>query len=133
MRVFVDSSALVAILAREDDALPLSEKLDDFEAALTSPIVVFESALALVRIKKSAFPEAQRDIAEFLAEASIAVVAITEKESDLAVDAHARFGKGRHRAALNMGDCFSYACARVHRVPLLCKGDDFIHTDIRIA
>ena len=41
--------------------------------------------------------------------------------------------KGRHRAALNMGDCFAYACAKMNRVPLLCKGDDFVHTDIRIA
>lgn len=50
-----------------------------------------------------------------------------------AIDAFARFGKGRHPAALNMGDCFAYACARVHRVPLLYKGDDFSLTDIERA
>jgi ribonuclease VapC len=61
------------------------------------------------------------------------VVSMDRHIADLALDAHRRFGKGRHKAALNMGDCFSYACAKAHRVPLLCKGDDFIHTDIRIA
>ncbi|WP_446721531.1 type II toxin-antitoxin system VapC family toxin [Methylobacterium sp. DCY52] len=47
--------------------------------------------------------------------------------------AHARYGKGRHPARLNLGDCFAYACARVHRVPLLYVGDDFPQTDIRPA
>ena len=64
----------------------------------------------------------------------IAVVEISEDTSNLALIAFDRFGKGRHRAALNMGDCFSYACARKALVfRSLFKGNDFIHTDIRIA
>jgi ribonuclease VapC len=133
MNVFVDSSALVAILTREADADKLSNKLDLFGKAITSPVVIFESVLAIARKKESALPEAQRDIADFFAAASIEVVDITEQTSDLALSAFDQFGKGRHKAALNMGDCFSYACAKMHRVPLLFKGDDFIHTDIRIA
>jgi ribonuclease VapC len=133
MNVFVDSSALVAILTREADADKLSNKLDLFGKAITSPVVIFESVLAITRKKESALPETQRDIADFCAAASIEVVDITEQTSDLALSAFDQFGKGRHKAALNMGDCFSYACAKMHRVPLLFKGDDFIHTDIRIA
>jgi len=49
---------------------------------------------------------------------------------ELALDAYARYGKGRHRAALNMGDCFAYACAKANRAKLLYKGDDFVHTDL---
>jgi ribonuclease VapC len=51
----------------------------------------------------------------------------------LAIDAFARYGKGRHPAALNMGDCFSYACAKSRALPILCKGDDFARTDVICA
>lgn len=65
--------------------------------------------------------------ADFIREASTKFVAIDEEIGQLAIDAFARFGKGRHRAALNMGDCFSYACAKFTGAKLLCMGDDFIH------
>ena len=131
MNAFVDSSALVAILTREEDADALSDRLDGIGSACTSPVVIFETVLALARKKQYSLPEAQREIAEFFAAAQIEIVEITGHASDLAIAAFDRFGKGRHKAALNMGDCFSYACAKVHKVPLLYKGDDFIHTDIR--
>lgn len=54
-------------------------------------------------------------------------------ESEMAVDAYAQFGKGRHSAKLNMGDCYSYACAKVNKAKLLFKGDDFTKTDIQSA
>jgi ribonuclease VapC len=60
-------------------------------------------------------------------------VPITDRDSDLAIVALKQFGKGRHRAKLNMGDCFAYACARRHSLPLLFKGDDFSQTDIEAA
>ena len=65
--------------------------------------------------------------------AGVECVSIDAKIGSVALDAFARYGKDRHRAALNMGDCFSYACAKVHRVPLLCKGGDFKLTDIKLA
>ena len=133
MRVFVDSSALVAMLTREEDAEIVAGKLVKFESALISPIVIFESALAISRKDNSTLIEAQDDVADFVNSEKIVVVEITEDTSSLALIAFDRFGKGRHKAALNMGDCFSYACARQHHVPLLFKGNDFIHTDIRIA
>ncbi len=133
MKVFVDSSALVAMLTREEDTEVLAGKLVKFELALTSPIVIFEFALAIARKNNSTLIEAQDDVSDFINSEKIAVVEISEDTSNLALIAFDRFGKGRHMAALNMGDCFSYACARQHHVPLLFKGDDFIHTDIRIA
>ena len=60
-------------------------------------------------------------------------VTIGEREFELAAQAYAEFGKGRHPAALNMGDCFAYACAKANRAALLFKGDDFEKTDIRAA
>lgn len=133
MKVFVDSSALVAILTREEDVEIVAAKLVKFESAMTSPIAIFESALAIARKSNSAIVEAHDDVSDFVSSEKIEIVEISEDTSSLALIAFDRFGKGRHKAALNMGDCFSYACARQHHVPLLFKGDDFIHTDIRIA
>jgi len=70
---------------------------------------------------------------EFAEEAELRLAAIGEREFDLALQAFSRFGKGRHPARLNMGDCFAYACAKFHGVPLLFKGDDFALTDIDAA
>lgn len=62
-----------------------------------------------------------------------AVVNIGEPEFEIAADAYAHFGRGRHPAALNMGDCYAYACAKVNRANLLFKGTDFSKTDIKAA
>ena len=70
---------------------------------------------------------------QFLDVAKALIISIDDQIGVEALNAFSRFGRGRHKAALNMGDCFSYACAKVHRVPLLSKGNDFIHTDIRFA
>jgi ribonuclease VapC len=72
-------------------------------------------------------------VAEFLREAEMACVEIGQAELDAALEAMTRFGKGRHPAQLNMGDCFAYACAKTRGEPLLFKGDDFSRTDIAIA
>jgi ribonuclease VapC len=72
-------------------------------------------------------------ILRFLLASGIRIVPIGATESHEALTAHARFGKGRHPARLNLGDCFAYACAQVHGVPLRFVGDDFLRTDIRPA
>lgn len=69
----------------------------------------------------------------FFSEFSIRIEPITVDEAMLARQAFVLFGKGRHEAALNFGDCFTYALAKAFREPLLCKGSDFIHTDLEIA
>jgi ribonuclease VapC len=70
------------------------------------------------------------DISAFVAARGIAIVPIGERESAFALDAHRRFGKGRHPAGVNFGDCFAYACAKTNNARLLYKGDDFTHTDL---
>src|SRR5438105_3023959 len=79
-------------------------------------------------------PIASRRVDEFLEEAEIAIEAVDAEQAKLARAAYRDFGKGSgHPAQLNFGDCFSYALARSRREPLLFKGDDFVHTDIRSA
>ncbi len=78
-------------------------------------------------------PAARAHIHKFLTVADIHYVEIAEREFECAADAHAHYGKGRHPAALNMGDCFAYACAKSHNAKLLFKGDDFTKTDILAA
>jgi ribonuclease VapC len=75
----------------------------------------------------------RRDLERLLDIVRIEVVSVTPQHAQIAIEAFRRFGRGRHRAALNIGDCFSYALAKASDLPLLFKGDDFIHTDIRPA
>jgi ribonuclease VapC len=133
LSVFVDASALVAILAGEDDAESLANRLEAFPSGFVSPIVIFETTLALSRLRGIPRIVAKQVTEDFLRRSNLTLLSIDAAVSDAAIAASEIFGKGLHKARLNMGDCFSYACAKVLEVPLLCKGDDFIHTDIRIA
>ncbi len=78
-------------------------------------------------------PEAQQVVRDYFALASIQAVAVSPEAADGAIKAFDRFGKGRHPAGLNFGDCFTYACARSYRMPLLFRGIDFARTDISAA
>jgi ribonuclease VapC len=131
--MFVDASAVVAILTYEPEKGLLSAKLESSERVLTSPMAIYEAVMGVARKVNCGFQEARRSVSAFLREAEAETIVVDEAIGHAAIDAFERFGRGRHRAGLNMGDCFAYACAKAHRVPLLCKGDDFIHTDIRIA
>ncbi len=132
--MFVDTSAVVAILKREDGAELLVERIDQADQRITAPHVRLESVMVLA----SRFDRDPRDMQHifdaFLAEANIRVVAIDDETARLAVEAFARFGKGRgSKAQLNFGDCLSYAVARCADVPMLFKGEDFAHTDVVAA
>ncbi len=131
--MFVDASALVAILDREPEAQELAAKIAEARDVFYSGLSQFEAALGLARLQGISVHLAASKIAELMDSANAQTVAITAEVGGLAIEAHDRFGKGRHKARLNMGDCFAYACAKAQRVPLLCKGDDFQHTDIQIA
>lgn len=132
--MFVDASAIVAILSQEPEADAFSDAIERSGKAITSPIAVFEATLALCRMRHAAVEEAAADVNEFLAIASVRCVSITAGQTREALDAFARYGKGRgHPAQLNLGDCFAYAVARDQDVPLLFKGDDFSQTDIKSA
>jgi ribonuclease VapC len=131
--MFVDASAIVAILVRENDASRFLGRLGQTRKIYVSPMSLYEATLGVARARDIAVQEAEAAIEAFVAEIGAEIVAIDASIGRGAVDAFMRFGKGRHRAALNLGDCFAYACARYLGVPLLCKGDDFPHTDIPIA
>ena len=133
MTVFVDASALIAIIAQEPDALPLAECLQDDPDRLSSSVAVWETMAGLCRSYGMTVEAARARVRLFLDALGIRITAIGEQEFDLAADAYARFGKGRHPAALNMGDCFAYACARAHGAKLLFRGGDFSQTDIPAA
>ncbi len=132
--MFVDASAIVAILTGEPEADSLTDALDAARLPITSAIAIFEAVLGLCRERYASVAEAQDDVREFLEISGIRTVPIAGSEADTALDAFARYGKGRgHPAGLNMGDCFAYAAAKNHRASLLFKGDDFTTTDIRPA
>lgn len=131
--MFVDASAAIAVLTDEDDAEMLVQKLEQAQRVLMSPLALYETVAGLARKRDCPVEEAQALVDLFVAEVRAEVVDISPEIGRVAVEAFAMFGKGRHRADLNMGDCFAYACARGHGVPLLFKGNDFIHTDIDTA
>lgn len=131
--MFVDASAWVAIILREPERERLRMALADAEAILTSPLAIWETVRAVTRETKDPVDVVSARLMGILASIDAHIVEIGAEEGRLALDAHARFGKGVHPARLNMGDCFSYACAKVHGVPLLYKGEDFALTDIEAA
>ncbi|MBN8996016.1 MAG: type II toxin-antitoxin system VapC family toxin [Rhizobiales bacterium] len=129
--MFVDASALVAILLREPDRRMLLAALDPHARRFTSPLAIYETVAAIMRQRGFAKDGAELRVARLLTAANIVVVEITEEIGRAALDAFDRYGKGRgHPAQLNMGDCFSYAAARVLAVPLLYKGEDFATTEL---
>ncbi len=128
--MFIDASAIVAILARESDGAALSARLERATGIQTSPIAVYEAVLGLARAGNIAIADAMAMVDRFLEEAEVEVAPITAATAQAALRAFDRFGKGRHPAGLNLGDCFAYARARELGAPLLYKGDDFSRTDI---
>ncbi len=133
MTVFVDASALIAMIAGEGDAADLADRLEAEEARLCSAVSVWETVAGLCRSYAVSVEATRSMVRSFLAHHNFRFVTISEQEFDIATDAYSHFGKGRHPAALNMGDCYAYACAKANRAKLLFKGDDFTKTDIETA
>lgn len=131
--MFVDASAICGILFQERDADELIAKLQRPGRRLISAMVIFEVVVALSRETNGDVVGARRRVKRFMEIYDITLVAIGPAEQEIALDAFDRYGKGRHPARLNMGDCFAYACARTHGAPLLFKGDDFSRTDVAVA
>lgn len=123
----IDTSALVAMLTDEPGA-------PDFEAAVEfDPVRLMSTAsyLEAAIVIETRFGESGgRELDLWLHRAGVNLVAVDADQADAARAAYRRFGKGRHRAGLNYGDCFAYALAKTSGQPLLFKGDDFAHTDI---
>jgi ribonuclease VapC len=132
--VFVDASAIVAILTEEADAKVLAEALESAHEPITSPVAVWEAAASVSRKTGRRAETELPDILAFLDAAEVRIAPIDMVIAAIAVIAFDRFGRrSGHRADLNVGDCFAYAFAKQHSVPLLYKGKDFGFTDVQRA
>lgn len=132
--MFIDTSAIVALLAGEPDAARYAGLIDRAGMPLTSGLVVLEAAMRLSSMLDLDPILVETRIRVLLDDAGITVVPIDGETATAAVAAFAAYGKGRgHPAQLNLADCLSYAYARTHSVPLLFKGNDFSTTDIQAA
>ena len=128
--MILDSSAVVAILRDEPEAAVIAEAMFRARTCRISAVNFVESAVV---IDSARDPIASRRFDDFFREAPIVVEPVTLQQARIAREAYRDFGKGRHRAGLNFGDCFAYALAKAAREPLLFKGDDFRHTDVESA
>jgi ribonuclease VapC len=132
--IVVDASAIVAILTGEPEVDALTEALERASEITTSPVAVYEATLGLVRVLRRSVEDAETDVTEFLRLARVVVQPIQPETVHVALEAFARYGKGRgHPARLNLADCFIYAQAKVGGASLLCKGEGFSMTDIESA
>jgi ribonuclease VapC len=145
--MFLDASAIIAILTGEDDAGYLVAKIETARKELYySPISAYEAVIGLARKKSVAvngehvstppalIDEVEAVVFAFLADIKAVEMAIEPGVGRAAIKAARQFGRAtEHPAQLSFGDCFAYACARAHRLPLLFKGDDFSQTDIETA
>ena len=123
----LDSSALIAVLFAEPGYLDLVDRMLDADHVRVGAPTLAETSLVLAGRRRS---PAAGEVEELVREMAITVVSFGEAEWRAAVDAFVRFGRGRHRAALNFGDCLAYASAAVAGDTLLFVGDDFRQTDI---
>lgn len=128
--MIVDSSALLAILFSESDAGIYAHAIAQAESCHISAANYVEVAIVVEMQTKST---GSRQFDAFFRRAGIIIQPVTEEQAHLARQACTDFGKGRHPAGLNFGDCFAYALARATGEPLLFKGEDFKKTDILSA
>ncbi|MEH3048393.1 type II toxin-antitoxin system VapC family toxin [Sphingomonas adhaesiva] len=133
MKVFVDASAIVAMIGREPEATAFGRVISHSSQCITSPIAWWEAVRAIARVRRVDMDEAKTLVEDFLRDANVEWVDINDTDANAAIDAHARFGKGVHPAGLNMGDCFAYASTRRHADTILFKGEDFARTDLKDA
>lgn len=129
VKIVVDSSVVIAILTRESDAEAWLGQLASASGLCISAVNAFETRIVLEMGKR--LDPARFD--DLLSRWKIDIVPFDEPLSDLAFEAYRRFGKGRHPARLNMGDCAAYALAKARGWPLLYKGEDFAQTDVERA
>lgn len=128
--MIVDSSVVVAILGNEPEAPFLEAALANAPTRRISAANYVEASVVVDRRRDPVF---SRKLDELIRDAQIIVDPVTTQQAYLARDAYRDFGKGRHRAGLNFGDCFAYALAKDKGEPLLFKGDDFRKTDVEVA
>lgn len=124
----IDSSALIAILFDEPERLELESLINSDPLRLISAVTKLEAGMVMVRQRGSAEP-----LDRLLATISARIIPFDDHQADIAREAFTRYGKGRHEAGLNFGDCAAYALAVAEGEPLLFKGRDFSATDVEVA
>ncbi len=125
----IDSSILVALLLREPEADAFLAAIENAPTRLVSTATILETSMVILgRLRGEGGPR----LRTMLKALDLELVPFTTDQLDIAMEAFRRFGKGRHPAALNFGDCFSYALASATGEPLLFKGEDFARTDIPV-
>src|SRR5271168_3231896 len=129
--MILDASAVIAILRDEPERVLFEAILNDAEDVYISAAAYLELAVVIDSRRDAVM---SREIDDFLDRFSVIIEPVTAEQARIARQAYRDYGKGSgHPANLNFGDCFSYALAREKREPLLYKGDDFVHTDLRSA
>lgn len=129
--MIIDASALLAILFDEPESTEFTRRIaETVEDRLISPVNFVEAA---IRSEDPRLPPKATILDAVMEALAIAIAPITAEQARLAREAYRRFGKGRHPAGLNLGDCFAYALSKSSNEPLLYKGDDFARTDIEAA
>ena len=125
----IDTSALLAILLGEPERGKFLQLLSESETRLLSAANALETAIVVESRRGEA---AGRELDLFLHRTKIEIVAVDAEQFSIARFAWRKFGKGRHPAALNFGDCFAYALTKASSEPLLAKGEDFRRTDLQL-
>jgi ribonuclease VapC len=128
--VILDTSAIIAILQNEESAARLIAALEGADVRRMSAATLVEAGIIL---QARHGDHGERELDLFVQRAHVEIIAVSEEHAEYARSAYRRFGKTRHAAGLNFGDCFSYALARALDEPLLFVGDDFPRTDVRVA
>lgn len=126
----IDTSALIAILFDEPDRRALEEAIDRDPLRLVSAMCKLEAGMVMTGRQG---PMGGVPLARLLTEIAAVIVPFDDRQADIALDAFTRYGKGRHPAALNFGDCAAYALAVSEAEPLLFKGTDFGATDVEVV
>ncbi len=125
--IVVDSSVVVAVMREERESAQLLDILDQTPQSLMSVVSYVETNIVIAGRRADAD---LRRVGILIKALGIEIVPVTLDQGETAVASFIKFGKGRHRARLNLADCFSYALAKTRELPLLFKGDDFLNTDV---
>lgn len=128
--MFIDSSAVVEILINGEKVDELLGRIAANPVLYSGPTVVYEAAAVLTTRLGREPEETKRLVEQFIEQFGIQILNASLETASTAIDAFSRYGKGRHPAKLNFGDCFSYAGAKIAGVPLLYLGGDFALTDL---
>ena len=128
--MIIDTSALVAVLDQEPEAERIAHALASSSERILSAANLVEIGIVMQARRGD---DGARDLDLLLAKLKVDIAAVTVDHADIARKAFRRYGRGRHAANLNFGDCFAYALAKDKSAPLLFKGDDFGRTDVLVA